>query len=932
MHLDFQCPACENVIHSDFKFIGEWVACPCCSYMQVVPEPVIVPGTKFESYTIKSLFSTNFLWSSYIVSSTDRKENGKDLLFRLPSSFVSKNIRDYNSFFRYISESSRFSVEGLPFMVEASAKKGKSFFVYEIESESFDLMDYIISIGPMKPKQGLVICRNIAEIMGRCWKKSSNPHFNVMPQNIVCGRTLQVNILDSFIYPFLLADSKLIQSGFNLWDKNYMCPEFLAGQRKFLDPSPDMYSLGRLLFFILIGEHPFDSSNLTEMQLYSVLAKCGIPESCLKLMVRLICSQSDDRYRDWDSLIFDLNALIESFNAEKQHINLNEYKKKNEEEVSTETSGLTGLTQAIKLDKKQKQQFKKQILKIDKDHNKQVQPLQSKNPPSSVMLKPTQQKVSSQQYIILAAGVAALLAIPLVFYFISKPSAPPPAPPPKKAAANKTTQAKEAAPVKEAEKVAEQSKPVPEHKETPVKEVKAPVPEKKAELKTVFVARQSYSRDPEQAVKEMVADAKGIYASDSDRIEEVIQLCEAAYEKASEANNDNYMNSIDRELSRLNKMKEKKIAEIINSLGNKASDLMLKGKGDEAANLILEYNGPLKESSRIARMSLLGSLNKNAPEAKEADAESSSKTPVAKTSSSKKTNDIVIRRKVKDFIENCDYDAALQYLRFYNESDVNETSDIRTELEASVKTARDRMTELMEPFIKSFATAMLTMNLEEMNSLVRKYGAKRDYIVAKPLVDKFQFSLDSYLKAEEAFMEEMKTSVGKKINISLAGKGEIPVLIANVSGDTVFCDAKASQIPSFTFKDLLLDKKLVYISKDADQNLAATLFCMSAEDYLALSEYLSKLPMGLGQFLAPVVNDYAARNQLELILKNLGIQFTRPNYSAAVAAVKKKYIPSMAVGKLIGELNTFKTKYGNTEFVKKNKEIIDALQEKTGKK
>ena len=80
MFLNFICPACDNEIQAEYQHIGSWVACPLCSFEQVVPDPPLAIGASHNGYIIERIGDSNMLWLGYVAKGEQDSSDAKVLL------------------------------------------------------------------------------------------------------------------------------------------------------------------------------------------------------------------------------------------------------------------------------------------------------------------------------------------------------------------------------------------------------------------------------------------------------------------------------------------------------------------------------------------------------------------------------------------------------------------------------------------------------------------------------------------------------------------------------------------------------------------------------------------------------------------------------------------------------------------------------------
>lgn len=86
-------------------------------------------------------------------------------------------------------------------------------------------------------------------------------HRDIKPQNVLIDHKGEVKLMDFGIARMAEAHEGMTQQGLIIGTPHYMSPEQVQGKQ--LDPRSDVYSMGVMLYELLVGHKPFESSSLT---------------------------------------------------------------------------------------------------------------------------------------------------------------------------------------------------------------------------------------------------------------------------------------------------------------------------------------------------------------------------------------------------------------------------------------------------------------------------------------------------------------------------------------------------------------------------------------------------------------------------------------------------------------------------------------------
>ncbi|MEX2185470.1 MAG: serine/threonine-protein kinase [Pirellulales bacterium] len=143
-------------------------------------------------------------------------------------------------------------------------------------------------------------------------------HRDLKPSNLVMDREGEPHVTDFGLAKRLEGDTSLTRSGAILGTPSYMAPEQAAGSRGQTGPATDVYSLGTILYQMLVGRPPFQSPSPVDT-LLAVLEHDPVPPRMLDAnvdadleMIALKCLQkpAELRYATAAQLAGDLDAFL----------------------------------------------------------------------------------------------------------------------------------------------------------------------------------------------------------------------------------------------------------------------------------------------------------------------------------------------------------------------------------------------------------------------------------------------------------------------------------------------------------------------------------------------------------------------------------------------------------------------------------------------
>ena len=140
-------------------------------------------------------------------------------------------------------------------------------------------------------------------------------HRDIKPQNVLIDAKGEVKLMDFGVARMAEAPDAMTQQGFIVGTPHYMSPEQVQGKQ--LDARTDVYAMGIMLYELLIGRRPFESSSLTGILAAHITEKAKPPlelradvgRELNAIVMRCMEKEPKVRYSDAGALLADLEQL-----------------------------------------------------------------------------------------------------------------------------------------------------------------------------------------------------------------------------------------------------------------------------------------------------------------------------------------------------------------------------------------------------------------------------------------------------------------------------------------------------------------------------------------------------------------------------------------------------------------------------------------------
>src|SRR5918995_4805339 len=193
-----------------------------------------------------------------------------------------------------------------------NTEDGSYYIVMELVSGG-NLKDRILKDGPLPASKTAELGLQVAQALQTAHEQGVI-HRDIKPQNILLTESGQAKVTD-FGIARAAAASTVTKSGFVLGTAHYLSPEQALGHPA--SPRSDLYSLGVVLYEMLTGELPHDAETQVGIVMKHVSGRLlppkdvnpDVPEELDAVVARLLARDPEDRYRDADELIEDLERV-----------------------------------------------------------------------------------------------------------------------------------------------------------------------------------------------------------------------------------------------------------------------------------------------------------------------------------------------------------------------------------------------------------------------------------------------------------------------------------------------------------------------------------------------------------------------------------------------------------------------------------------------
>lgn len=242
-------------------------------------------------------------------------ETGLEVAIKILPRTLAKNPIVLQRFLREAKSAEALEHPSIVAIYDRGVDQGRHYLVLEYV-DGGDLHDRVRADGPMSADAAVAVVRAVAEAL-RYAAGRGVIHRDIKPANVLMTTDGQVKVADLGLALHAEdEDERVTREGTTVGTVDYMAPEQARDSRATSIRS-DIYSLGCMFHFLLIGQPPFPGGDVAEKLSRHInapppdvrQARPEVPEAVARLIQRMLAKKPERRFADYDELIAALDAL-----------------------------------------------------------------------------------------------------------------------------------------------------------------------------------------------------------------------------------------------------------------------------------------------------------------------------------------------------------------------------------------------------------------------------------------------------------------------------------------------------------------------------------------------------------------------------------------------------------------------------------------------
>ncbi|MBX3472118.1 MAG: serine/threonine protein kinase [Planctomycetes bacterium] len=245
----------------------------------------------------------------------------KDVVVKILPPESAANPRTVERFFREARAAAKLEHPNIVQVQDVGTTERNLHYIIMQYIDGSNLEEKIQAAGRHTPQEATRIVLEIARGLQTA-HRAGVIHRDIKAENILITQAGQVKLTDFGLAKDLNSELKLTADGAMIGTPLYMAPEI--GRVKEIDGRVDIYSLGVTYYYLLTGVQPFRGFSALEILSAKAHDKLRPPEEVVpdlpdefrRVLGKMLEKDRDQRYRDMDALIRELEALDRGFPIE----------------------------------------------------------------------------------------------------------------------------------------------------------------------------------------------------------------------------------------------------------------------------------------------------------------------------------------------------------------------------------------------------------------------------------------------------------------------------------------------------------------------------------------------------------------------------------------------------------------------------------------
>jgi serine/threonine-protein kinase len=250
-----------------------------------------------------------------VYKATDRQLDETVAIKTLPGDVMTRSPEDLERFKREIRLARRITHRNVLRTFDYGEAEGVYFISMEFV-RGYTLSE-LLDDAPqrqMPPRASVGLTRQICRGLHAAHEQGII-HRDIKPQNVLIDAKGEAKLMDFGIARMAETPEGVTQAGLIIGTPHYMSPEQVQGQT--LDARSDVYSMGVLIYEMIVGRRPFESSSLTGVLTAHITEKPKPPfelrpeisRELNDIVMRCLAKEPGVRYADAGALLGDLERV-----------------------------------------------------------------------------------------------------------------------------------------------------------------------------------------------------------------------------------------------------------------------------------------------------------------------------------------------------------------------------------------------------------------------------------------------------------------------------------------------------------------------------------------------------------------------------------------------------------------------------------------------
>jgi eukaryotic-like serine/threonine-protein kinase len=305
MLIKLRCNKCMRKISAEDDLLGKKVLCPACDSVIPLPSPQFGFGKQIKGYAIEQWLGAGNCGEVYLAKQIAMNRHVALKVMKASEDLVEEDKKRFLQEAQILAQLNHPNI--VPVYDAGSADDCHYMAMGYVNGQTLE--EVLKDTQTLKEVDAIKLTLKLVHGLRYAWDEFGILHRDIKPANIMIDQNHDVKIMDMGIAKNTHQDANITQTSHLVGTPYFMSPE-QAQALQDLDFRTDLYSVGCTLYNMLVGDVPFEGTNIMEIMEHKFADQVSSPKelrpylskSIDKLILEMVASKREKRPKSYYEL------------------------------------------------------------------------------------------------------------------------------------------------------------------------------------------------------------------------------------------------------------------------------------------------------------------------------------------------------------------------------------------------------------------------------------------------------------------------------------------------------------------------------------------------------------------------------------------------------------------------------------------------------